>query len=88
MLDLKLIREQPELIRESLRKRHMESEVVEQILEQDELRRALILEVETKKAERNAVSKEIGRMKDAAFRQEKLTRCASWAKASRYWTRS
>ena len=72
MLDLKLIREQPELIRESLRKRHMESEVVEQILEQDELRRALILEVETKKAERNAVSKEIGRMKDAAFRQEKI----------------
>jgi len=72
MLDLKLIREQPELIRESLRKRHMESEVVDQILEQDELRRALILEVETKKAERNAVSKEIGRMKDAASRQEKI----------------
>jgi len=72
MLDLKLIREQPELIRESLRKRHMDSGIVDQILAQDEQRRALILEVEAKKAERNAVSKEIGRMKDAAARQEKI----------------
>ncbi len=72
MLDLKLIREQPELIRESLRKRHMDVGVVNQILEQDETRRALILEVEAKKAERNAVSKEIGRMKDAVSRQEKI----------------
>jgi len=72
MLDLKIIREQPELIRDSLRKRHMEGAVVDQILAQDELRRTLILEVEAKKAERNAVSKEIGRMKDAAERQEKI----------------
>ena len=72
MLDLKLIREQPEFIRESLRKRHMDVGVVNQILEQDETRRALILEVEAKKAERNAVSKEIGRMKDAVSRQEKI----------------
>ncbi|MBP7039816.1 MAG: serine--tRNA ligase [Anaerolineaceae bacterium] len=72
MLDLKLIREHPEIIRESLRKRHMDEAVVDQILAQDEQRRALILEVEAKKAERNAVSKEIGRMKDAAARQEKI----------------
>jgi len=72
MLDLKLIREQPELIRESLRKRHMDTDIEDQILEQDETRRALILEVEAKKAERNAVSKEIGRMKDAVSRQEKI----------------
>jgi seryl-tRNA synthetase len=72
MLDLKLIREQPEFIRESLRKRHMDVGVVNQILEQDETRRALILEVEAKKAERNAVSKEIGSMKDAVSRQEKI----------------
>jgi seryl-tRNA synthetase len=42
------------------------------VLEQDEKRRALIQEVERLKAERNAVSKEIGRMKDPAERQAKI----------------
>ncbi|MFZ3071025.1 MAG: serine--tRNA ligase [Anaerolineaceae bacterium] len=72
MLDLKLIREQPEMIRESLQKRHMETAVVDQIIQLDEERRALILSVESKKAERNAVSKEIGRMKEPAKREEKI----------------
>ena len=35
-------------------------------------RRSLLGEVETLKAERNAVSKEIGQMKDAAARQAKI----------------
>ncbi len=72
MLDLKLIRENPELIREALRKRQMETDIVDQIVALDEQRRTLILEVESKKAQRNAVSKEIGRMKDAAARQGKI----------------
>ncbi|HBG59695.1 MAG TPA: serine--tRNA ligase [Anaerolineaceae bacterium] len=72
MLDLKLIRENPELIREALRKRQMETAIVDQIIDLDEQRRILILDVENKKAQRNAVSKEIGRMKDAAARQEKI----------------
>jgi len=72
MLDLKLIRENPELIREALRKRQMEADIVDQIIALDEQRRTLILEVESKKAQRNAVSKEIGRMKDAAARQGKI----------------
>ncbi len=88
MLDLKLIREQPELIRESLRKRHMDVGVVNQILEQDETRRALILEVEAKKAERNAVNKEIGRMKDAVSARKKLTLCARWGTALPPWMRN
>ncbi len=40
--------------------------VVDEILRLDEERRALIMDVETKKQERNVASKEIGRMKDAA----------------------
>lgn len=72
MLDLKLIREHPELIREAMRKRQMETTIVDQILALDEQRRSLILDVETKKAQRNAVSKEIGRIKDPAARQEKI----------------
>ncbi|HOO58685.1 MAG TPA: hypothetical protein PK273_05255, partial [Anaerolineaceae bacterium] len=50
MLDLKLIRENPELIREALRKRQIETDIVDQIIALDEQRRTLILEVESKKA--------------------------------------
>ncbi len=72
MLDINLIRENPDLVRQSLRNRQMEAAPVDSILALDEKRRALIQEAETLKAERNAVSKEIGRMKDAAERQAKI----------------
>ena len=42
------------------------------ILQLDEKRRALLTQVEALKAERNAVSKEIGKMKDAAEREKKI----------------
>ena len=64
MLDINILREQPDLVRKNLRDRQMDPAPVEQILELDEQRRSLIQEVETLKANRNAVSKEIGRMKD------------------------
>lgn len=73
MLDIKLIRENPELIRESLQKRHMDTAPVDEIIALDEKRRAIILDVENKKAERNAVSKEIGRMKDKDEREAKIS---------------
>jgi seryl-tRNA synthetase len=72
MLDINLIREQPELIRETLRKRQMEASVVDQVLELDQKRRAHIQEVENLKAERNVVSKQIGRTKDPDERQAKI----------------
>lgn len=72
MLDIKLIREQTEMVKESLRKRHIESDVIDEIVALDEKRRALILDVESKKAERNSVSKEIGRMKDKEERDVKI----------------
>jgi len=72
MIDLNLIREQPQLVKKSLSDRQMETTPVEQILELDEKRREIIQQVEALKAERNAVSKEIGRMKDAQARQENI----------------
>ena len=72
MLDINLIREQPDLVRKALRDRQMQDAPVEAILAMDARRRALLGEVETLKAERNAVSKEIGKMKEAAARQEKI----------------
>lgn len=72
MLDLNLIREQPELVRTALNNRQMDSSPVDDILRLDEKRRSLLTQVEALKAERNAVSKEIGRMKDAAEREQKI----------------
>ncbi len=72
MLDINLIREQPDVVRTALSHRQMETGVVDSILELDEKRRALLTKVEALKAERNAVSKEIGRMKDAGERQPKI----------------
>jgi len=72
MLDMRLIREEPERVREALEKRHMDPAPVDQILALDEQRRQLIQEVEEMRAERNTVSKEIGRMKDQDERQAKI----------------
>lgn len=72
MLDINLFREQPDLVREALRKRQMDSEPVDQVLTLDEQRRSLIQKVESLKAERNVVSKEISKMKDPSERQAKI----------------
>ncbi len=72
MLDINLIRENPDLVRKALRDRQMDPAPVDSILTLDAKRRALLVEVEALKAERNAVSKEIGKMKDAAERQSKI----------------
>ncbi|HZJ21808.1 MAG TPA: serine--tRNA ligase [Anaerolineales bacterium] len=72
MLDLNLIREQPDLIRTALKNRQLDASPVDEILRLDEKRRSLLTEVEKLKAERNMVSKEIGKMKDAAEREKKI----------------
>ena len=73
MLDIILFSEQPDLVREALRKRQMDPETVDQVLALDEQRRSLIQQVESLKAERNVVSKEIGKMKDQDERQAKIS---------------
>jgi len=72
MLDIKLIREEPELVKEAMVKRQMDPAPVANILSLDEQRRSLIQSVEVMRAERNAVSKEISQMKDQASRQVKI----------------
>ena len=71
MLDINLIREHPELVRDSLQRRYMDAAIVDEILAVDIERRTLIGQVESLKAQRNAVSKEIGRMKNQEERQAK-----------------
>src|SRR5512144_2183387 len=72
MLDLNLIREKPDLVRTALKNRQMDTSPVDDILRLDEKRRALLTRVESLKAERNAVSKKIGRMKEPAEREKKI----------------
>ena len=72
MLDINLIRENPDIVRDALRKRQADPEPVDKIINLDEERRTLIQQVESLKAERNTVSKEIGKMKEQAARQEKI----------------
>jgi seryl-tRNA synthetase len=72
MLDMTLIREQSDLVRKNLSDRQMDTTPVDSILQLDEKRRGILSQVESLKAERNTVSKEIGQMKDAAARKEKV----------------
>jgi seryl-tRNA synthetase len=73
MLDLNLIRAKPDLVRTSLKNRQMDASTVDDILSLDGKRRTLLTQVEALKAERNVVSKEIGKLKDATERQKKIT---------------
>ncbi len=72
MLDMKIIREKPQIVREAMEKRQMDPSSVDNILVLDEKRRDLIQTVETMRSERNVVSKEIGQMKDKESRQAKI----------------
>jgi len=72
MLDINLIRENPQLIRQALVDRNMPSEPVERILELDQRRRKLLGETETLKSLRNQASKEIGKAKDPQERNARI----------------
>lgn len=72
MLDLNLIREKPDLVRTALVNRQMDVSPVDDVLRLDERRRSLLTQVEALKAERNVVSKEIGKLRDAVERQKKI----------------
>ena len=60
MLDIKFIRENPDLVREAMRNRSSDFPV-DEVLAVDERRRSMLTEVEGLKARRNEVSREIGK---------------------------
>lgn len=67
MLDVKRIREEPDFVRERLALRGKPEllAMVDGVLELDERRRALIVETDALKAERNTVSPQVGALKKA-----------------------
>src|SRR5690349_1463871 len=72
MLDIRLFREQPDLVREGLRKVGEDPTLVDQVVALDERRRRLLTEVEQLKGERNTVSKAIATMRDKAEREARV----------------
>jgi len=63
VIDLKKLREEAEIFREALRKRGQPDELVDEILELDEKRRKLITRLNSLRAERNRLSKEVSKAK-------------------------
>ena len=60
MIDLKVLRENPELVRASQRARGEDAGLVDVVLAADERRRSLIVEFEGLRAEQNLLSKRVG----------------------------
>jgi len=66
MLDLKKIRERPDRFKEGLRKRGRDPRAIDDVLELDQRRRALLAEIERLRAEQNRANDEIPRLTGAA----------------------
>lgn len=62
MLDLKLVRDNPDVVRDGLRRRGADPVLVDDVLEADRRRRELVQEVERLRAEQNRVSAEIPKL--------------------------
>lgn len=63
MFDIKLIRENPDSVREQLANKNEKPEKVDEILALDVVRRKLISQSEELKAKKNTVSTEVGKLK-------------------------
>ena len=63
MLDLKLVRAEPEKVRQSLINRGDSTELLDRLLADDARRRAILVEVEELKHQRNEASAKIAQMK-------------------------
>ena len=62
MIDIRLIRENPDLVRENIRKKFQDAKLplVDEVIELDKANRAAINEASNLRAERNSLSKKIG----------------------------
>ncbi len=72
MIDIKLIRENPEIVRESQKKRGLDAKEVDELIELDEKWRSLKEEVDNLRARRNKLSEEINKAKKAGKKIDNL----------------
>ncbi len=71
MIDIKLVRENPELIRAALKKRNSNLDL-DEIITLDQQRRSYITDIQEVKQRRNALSEEIGKLKRRGEEPEKM----------------
>ena len=77
MLSLQLIRQNPELVRDSLKKRHQDDAILEEVIALDQKHRKLLQRVEELRAERKKGSRQIGqRMQsdDASAQEDEIAK--------------
>lgn len=72
MLDIKLVRENPELVKTNIKKKFQESKLnlVDEVLDLDKKNRAAITEVETLRAKRTLLSKQIATLMGTGQKEE------------------
>jgi seryl-tRNA synthetase len=72
MLDLKFVRENPEIVKENMKKKFQESKLplVDEVIELDEQKRAVKQEGDALRADRNKLSKQIGALMGQGEKEE------------------
>ena len=72
MLDMKFVRENPELVKENIKKKFQDEKLplVDQVIELDERRRAAMTKADELRANRNKLSKEIGALMAQSKKEE------------------
>ena len=75
MLDMKFVRENPELVKENIKKKFQDEKLplVDQVIELDERRRAAMTKADELRANRNKLSKEIGALMAQGKKEEGMT---------------
>ena len=76
MLDIKFVRENPDIVKENIRKKFQDAKLplVDEVLVLDKENRTIKQEVEALRAQRNKLSKEIGVRKVNGAKRKKLKR--------------
>ncbi len=63
MIDIKLLRENPQIIKENLQKRHKPLDQLDQLIDLDKKRREILQETESLRSEKNIITKKISELK-------------------------
>ncbi|MCD6355743.1 MAG: serine--tRNA ligase [Anaerolineaceae bacterium] len=73
MIDINIIRKNPDILKKSLERRQNDPSVIDRVAELDKQWRAKLTEVEILKSKRNKVSKEISKIKEKDKREKKIS---------------
>ena len=85
MLDIKFLRENPEAVKENIRRKFQESklELVDQVVDLDQENRKIKQEVEELRANRNKVSKQIGALMGQGRKKKQKKSNRRWPPAAK-----